>query len=182
MVLCSSSILLMLEKAIRPCFVPLWCVVFGMVCFLVGCEVRLFFVGSVVLLTMMVIFFGTALFLRSLRFENSEFHDLVRLVKADWPRCLLWHGWLPMISGVNGAPPWAVDATESAIDLLEVALGRYSSEFISAWVPSDDFDHDMAASSLSDHPDVWTDGRVLLVFLLLVLVFCSPGCVCLETS
>ena len=46
--------------------------------------------------------------------ENPEFHDLMRLDKANWPRCLLWHGWLPMLSGVNGASPWAVDASESA--------------------------------------------------------------------
>ena len=36
MVLCSSLILLMFEKEIRPCFVPLWLVVFGMVFSLVG--------------------------------------------------------------------------------------------------------------------------------------------------
>ena len=35
--------------------------------------------------------------------ENPEFHDLVRMDKGHWPRCLLWHGWLPMLSGVNGA-------------------------------------------------------------------------------
>ena len=23
--------------------------------------------------------------------------------KAHWPQCLLWHGWLPKLSGVNGA-------------------------------------------------------------------------------
>ena len=34
--------------------------------------------------------------------ENPEFHDLMRLDKGHWPRCLLWHGWLPMLSGVNG--------------------------------------------------------------------------------
>ena len=33
--------------------------------------------------------------------ENPEFHDLMRMDKAHWPRCLLWHGWLPMLSGVN---------------------------------------------------------------------------------
>ena len=48
--------------------------------------------------------------------ENPEFHDLMRMDKAHWPRCLLWHGWLPMLSGVNGASPWALDATESAPD------------------------------------------------------------------
>ena len=98
--------------------------------------------------------------------ENPEFHDLMRLDKENWPRCLLWHGWLPMLSGVCGASPWAADATESASYLLEVALGRYSSELISEWIPSDDFDHDMAASSLSDHPDVWTDGSLVLDHLI----------------
>ena len=80
-----------------------------------------------------------------------------------------------MLSGVNGASPWAVDASESAAYLVEVALGRYSSGLIAEWSLSDDFDHDRAASSLPDHPDVWTDGSlfliILLVFPLLVLGF-----------
>ena len=50
----------------------------------------------------------------------------MRMDKAHWPRCLLWHGCLPMLSGVHGASPWAVDASESAVHLVEVALGRYS--------------------------------------------------------
>ena len=29
---------------------------------------------------------------------NLEFHDLMRMDKGHWPRCLLWHGWLPMLS------------------------------------------------------------------------------------
>ena len=62
--------------------------------------------------------------------ENPEFHDLVRMDEAHWPRCLLWHGWLPMLSGVNGA-----DASESAGYLVEVALGRYSSDLLAGWVP-----------------------------------------------
>ena len=94
--------------------------------------------------------------------ENPEFHDLMRLDKTRWPRCLLWHGWLPMLSGVNGASPWAVDASESAAYLVEVALGRYSSGMIAEWSLPDGFDHDIAASSLSDHPDVWTDGSLVL--------------------
>ena len=67
-----------------------------------------------------------------------------------------------MLSGANGASPWAVDASESAAYLVEVALGRYSSGLISEWGPSDDFDHDDAAASLTDHPDVWTDGSLVL--------------------
>ena len=94
--------------------------------------------------------------------ENPEFRDLMRMDKAHWPRCLLWHGWLPMLSGVNGASPWAIDATESAAYLVEVALGRYSSDLITDWELSGDFDHDDAAASLTDHPDVWTDGSLIL--------------------
>ena len=65
--------------------------------------------------------------------ENPEFHDLMREDKAHWPRCLLWHGWLPMLSGVNGASPWAADSSESAGYLVEVALGRYSSGLVAEW-------------------------------------------------
>ena len=37
--------------------------------------------------------------------ENPEFHDLMRMDKGHWPWCLLWHGWLPRLSGVNAASP-----------------------------------------------------------------------------
>ena len=37
--------------------------------------------------------------------ENPEFHDLMRMDKGHWPRCLLWHGWLPLLSGTNGDFP-----------------------------------------------------------------------------
>ena len=58
--------------------------------------------------------------------------------------------------------PWAVDASESAAYLVEVALRQYSSGLIAELVLSDEFDHDSAASSLPDHPDVWTDGSLVL--------------------
>ena len=74
--------------------------------------------------------------------ENPEFHDIMREDKAHWPRCLLWHGWLPMLSGVNGASPWAPDASESAFYLVETALGRYSSGLVSEWSHPHDFDAD----------------------------------------
>ena len=94
--------------------------------------------------------------------ENPEFHDLMRMDKAHWPRCLLWHGWLPMLSGVNGALPWAVDASEGAGCLSEVALGQYCSRLVAEWSPSGEFDAVHAASSLLDHPNVWTDGSLVL--------------------
>ena len=67
-----------------------------------------------------------------------------------------------MLSGVNGASSWAADASESAAYFLEVALGRYSSGLHVEWSPCDEFDHDSAASLLPDHPDVWTDGSLVL--------------------
>ena len=67
--------------------------------------------------------------------ENPEFHDLMRMDKGHWPRCLLWHGWLPMLSGINGASPWAASASESASYLGEAALGGYSSGLLAEWGP-----------------------------------------------
>ena len=38
-----------------------------------------------------------------------------------------------MLSGVNGAFPWAASASESASYLVEAALGGYSSRLIAEW-------------------------------------------------
>ena len=65
--LCSSLILLMFEKEIRVCFVASWLGVSGMVSFLVGFVIRLFLVGSGVLLMVMVIYSGDVPFLLLLR-------------------------------------------------------------------------------------------------------------------
>ena len=94
--------------------------------------------------------------------ENPEFHDLMREDKAHWPRCLLWHDWLPSLSGVNGASPWAADASESAVHLVEVALGRCSSGLLAEWSPPDEFDAVGAASLTPYHPNFRTDGSLVL--------------------
>ena len=80
----------------------------------------------------------------------------------------------------NGASPWAVDASESAAFLLEVALGRYSSGPLVQWSPGDEFDCGGAASSLPASPNVWTDGSLVLDHLTGVSssgsgFFCSSG-------
>ena len=94
--------------------------------------------------------------------ENPEFHDLMREDKAQWPRCLLWHGWLRMLSGVNGASPWAADASESAFHLVETALGQYSSGLVSEWSLPDGFDADEVSARMPDSPNVWSDGSMVL--------------------
>ena len=94
--------------------------------------------------------------------ENPEFHDLMREDKAHCTRCLLWHGWLPMLSGVNGASPWAADASESALYLVEVALGRYSSGLVAELGLPHDFDADEVAAQMPDTPEIWSDGSLVL--------------------
>ena len=53
--------------------------------------------------------------------ENPEFHDLIQRDKRTWPRCLLWHGWLPAL-GCNGG--WAIGASGSVSRNEENKLGR----------------------------------------------------------
>ena len=77
--------------------------------------------------------------------ENPEFHDLMRMDEGHCSRCLLWHGWLPMLSG---ASPWAANASESASYLVQVALGGYSSGLLAEWGLPVEFDAVEAASLL----------------------------------
>ena len=90
--------------------------------------------------------------------ENPEFHDLMRMDKSHWPRCLLWHDWLAMLSGVNGASPWADSADHAAVYMLENALGSYSSDILQGWDVPQSVDWGSAAKRMPPSPDVWTDG------------------------
>ena len=93
--------------------------------------------------------------------EHPEFHDLMELDKTSWPRCLLWHGWLPLLSATNGGSLWALTPAEGAVNILECALGRYSSGQLTEWQLPADFDVDGAALRVADDPDVWTDGSLV---------------------
>ena len=93
----------------------------------VNCQVSLYHAGSAVVLMAMVIFFLDCTFppLVEIR-EHPEFHGLMEMDKSHCPRCLLSHGWLPLLSGANGGSPWAEDPAESAAHQLECALGSYT--------------------------------------------------------
>ena len=73
-----------------------------------------------------------------------EFHDLMRMDKGYWPRCLLWHGWLPLLSGGNGASPWAESAAQGA----GKCSWSYSSWLLFEWIMPDEFDADDVAQCL----------------------------------
>ena len=93
--------------------------------------------------------------------EHPEFHDLMEMDKSSWPRCLLWHGWLPLLSGVNGGSPWAGSRREGAANLLECALGRYSSDALTEWQLPVCFGAEGAAWRVAAEPDVWTNGSLV---------------------
>ena len=103
--------------------------------------------------------------------ENPEIHDLMRMDKAHWPRCLLWHGWLPMLSGCNGDSPWADTASESAHYLVEASLGGYSSGLVSSWYPPDGYDSAAVSCIVPDSPMF---GLMVVLSLIRLLVFPPP--------
>ena len=68
----------------------------------------------------------------------------------------------PCFFWVNGASPWAADASESAFYLVETALGRYSSGLVSEWSLPYGFDTDEVSARMPDAPKVWSDGSLVL--------------------
>ena len=82
-------------------------------------------VGSVAVLVMMVISSGTVPF--------PPLVGILEMDKSYWPRCLLWHGWLLLLSGINGGSPWAETPADGAGNLLECALGPFTSNLLGDW-------------------------------------------------
>ena len=79
--------------------------------------------------------------------------------RSRWPRCLLWHGWLPGLSSRTIGTPWAVASSDLASSCLENAFGSYPLDATSAWQPFWDQDdvQDMI-DDVPDNPNICTDG------------------------
>ena len=90
--------------------------------------------------------------------DLPEFSFLLSLDRSKWPRCLLWHGWLPGLNGLVSNKPWALSFGELASFHLERCLGAYPVDLDAAWTPPDYWDADDIALEIPDHPNVWTDG------------------------
>ena len=106
----------------------------------------------------MVISFGSALSPPLLELRDSpEFSSLINMSKSTWPRFMLWHGWLPGLSGLS-AQPWARDIHEVARYRLDCALGPYDSEPSRGWVLDNHFDATEVADCMPDDPNMWSDG------------------------
>ena len=63
------------------------------------------------------------------------------LDRRNWPRCLLWHGWLPSLSGAGEDEMWASSFGDLAFGELERCLGAYPVDFAS-WTPPEYWDAD----------------------------------------
>ena len=90
--------------------------------------------------------------------DLPEFAYLVSLDRSNWPRCLLWHGWLPGLNGINEKDPWATSFGDLASLHLEQCLGAYPVDFANCWAPPEYWDADDIALEMSEYPNIWTDG------------------------
>ena len=75
--------------------------------------------------------------------------------KSQWPRCLLWHGWLPPLSGAHGASPWAETEEEVGRNQLETSMGSHSVQTLLDWDHAHDFDAESVVRNVP-HPNVWS--------------------------
>ena len=90
--------------------------------------------------------------------EPPEFAHLLSLNRSNWPRCLLWHGWVLGLSGLGDKDPWATSFGDLASFHLERCLGAYLVDIDGCWTPPEFWDADDIALEMSEHPNIWTDG------------------------
>ena len=132
---------------------------FGTDSFLVKPGRKMFHVVSAGKRTVVDIYFGSVLFPHvSMSVTFLIFPLLMSLNRNRWPRCLLWHGWLPGLNGMLNDKPWALSFGELASFHLERCLGAYPVDFTAAWTPPEYWDADDIALEIPDHPNIWTDG------------------------
>ena len=91
--------------------------------------------------------------------NSPEFLPLMSRDRTNWPRCLLWHCWLPGLTSRTAGSPWAIASSDLASYSLENALGPYTLSTSSAWRPF--WDQDDVQDMVDDvpvAPNIWTDG------------------------
>ena len=100
--------------------------------------------------------FFTSLPLQHVR-DLPEFAYLMSSDRSNWPRCLLWHGWLPGLNGISNKDPWAT----SFGDLASFHLERCHCALLTLLGPGVLLNIGMLLMLLLEmpvHPNVWTDG------------------------
>ena len=79
-------------------------------------------------------------------------------VVAHNVHCLLWHGWLPGLNGINSKDPWATSFGDLASFHLERCLGAYPVDCAGSWTPPEYWDAADVTLEMPEHPNIWTDG------------------------
>ena len=74
--------------------------------------------------------------------ELPEFMLLITRDRSTWPRCLLWHGWLPCLSTAGERDPSAACVGQLAHRSLEQIVGAYPADASGFWTPPDLVDSD----------------------------------------
>ena len=131
------------------------CGVFGTDSFQARPRKKTFLVDFVVTGMEMATYSGSVLFTA---FSMLGIFLSLLLNRSNWPRCLLWHGWLPGLSGLCDKDPWASSFGDLAFSNLERCLGAHPVDHSGFWTPPDYWDADDVALEMSDHPNIWTDG------------------------
>ena len=115
--------------------------------------------------------------------DLPEFASLMSLNRSNWPRCLLWRGWLPGLCGIRDDDPWGASYAMIWLSAqLERCLGAYPVDFSGSWTPPEYWDADDIALEMADHPNVWTVGssRGLISSLREVLKWVVLVFICLH--
>ena len=74
---------------------------------------------------------------------------------SQWPRRFLWHGWLPSLSGSNGA--------SSLPKPRQVWVLVLSVQTLLDWDLAQDVDAESVLRNLPQHPNVWSDWSLFSV-------------------
>ena len=93
--------------------------------------------------------------------ENPEFHDLMREDKSQWPRCFLWHGWLPKFPESMGPLLGQLVLLRVLFTLLRLRLEATLLVFLLNGVTLLSLLL-LKPPLLPESPNVWTDGRLVL--------------------
>ena len=86
--------------------------------------------------------------------ESPKFSGEISQGKTEWPRCLLWHGWLPSLSGNVTGSPWAVNPADDMFRQLESSLGFYCPDMIDEWP----WTMSLILMRMPPSPNTWSDG------------------------
>ena len=92
---------------------------------------------------------------------NPEFHDLIQMDKRTWPRCLLWHGWLPALDIWGEGGIGLLGPTLLLLIVIESRLGGYVGEDLNGWAATGVWLAGVQAGAPCANPDDWTDGSLV---------------------